>query len=105
MSPSDTLISFNSFTIPPFQLMNTRTNSKTAHATQVEPVRFADVRNTNQRCVAVDATQHCAHPVPVKHQFSDSSHCATAAACRFCGRHLKRKNFVQQSASRVAVQS
>ena len=85
--------------------MNILGNSKTAHTTQVEPVTSADVRNPNQRGVAAGAAQDCAHPVPVKHQFADRSHCAAAPAGRLRDRHLKRKNFVQQSACGVAVQS
>jgi hypothetical protein len=85
--------------------MNIRGNSKTAHTTKVEPVTSADVRNSNQRRVAAAAAQGCAHPVLVKEQFADGSHCAAAPAGRLRGRHFKRKNLVQQSACRVAVQS
>jgi hypothetical protein len=86
-------------------LMNMRVNSKTTHAAQVEPVTFADMCNPNQRRIAAGAAQDCSHLVPVKQLFADRSHCAAAPAGRLRGRHLKRKNFVQQSACRVAVQS
>ena len=85
--------------------MNIRGNSNIAHTAQVQPVTSANVRNPKQRRVAASATQDCAHPVPVKHQFAERFHCAAAPAGRIRGRHLKRKNFVQQSARGVAVQS
>jgi len=84
--------------------MNFRGDTKVGHTAEVEAVAPADVRNPHQRRIAVGAAQYCAHPVLVEHHFADRSYCAAAPAGRLRGRHLKRKDFVQQSARRVTVQ-
>src|SRR5688572_17815322 len=85
--------------------MNLLGDSKIADTAQVQPVTSADVRNPKQRRVATSAAKDCAHSVPVKQQFADSFHCAASDAGRLSGCHFKSKNFVQQSACGVAVQS
>src|SRR5262245_59632778 len=61
--------------------------------------------NSDQCLIATGTTQDCSHTVHVSSQCTDVIRSATPRARRMGKRHLKWKDFLQDTGSSIAVQS